>query len=496
MAVHIESWGTLGEGPSTSTSPTTVTAGLPSGLQAGDLMIVLCSYMRAGVGLSTITITEPSGEWTAESSIGETGTAPGQSIRIFWKFWEPGDTAPDIVFTGGTTGASGNAPEVMIGRVSGAHATTPFAPSPSGVGSVSGGGSTAVAPPAPATIPQPGDLLLAYGARTSAAGSFTSITTNWNLEFDEITASGADGRMMAGSRLASGANMGTCTFTYSTSVVRVGRQHIIQSIPDDYSIVPSIRSASAAEGVSSGGTTVTIPKPTGVANGDLLIAHIDGRGTATITCTPPAGWTQSMSPQARSTSGREFIYHKVISDAGSEPSDYTFTISTSSTHIGDITCIQNADTSDPINATASGTQSGQSSCQCPSITTDVDGTLILRHVLGAFGDEITAGSFTWPSEWAHEITDHQLGGSGGFDNSQAFASTAWELGPETAGADTVRVAICNLAITYAASTVAINPGVIGGAVRKTRINIGGISSDKPVFTNVGGVAVETPVTAF
>ncbi len=65
-------------------------------------------------------------------------------------------------------------------------------------------------------------------------------------------------------------------------------------------------------------TSITISKPTGVVDGDLMVANIGGAGNGGPTWgTLPSGWTQALSYQ------RIWVMWKF---ASSEPSSYTFPI--------------------------------------------------------------------------------------------------------------------------------------------------------------------------
>jgi hypothetical protein len=114
---------------------------------------------------------------------------------------------------------------------------------------------------------------------------------------------------------------------------------------------PSIISSDAISPYSAGSThSVVLNKPSGLRNGDMLIAIIQHRradpnpmAIINITTTAPSGWTKLQENKILSTAalGANYIAYKVISDLGSESSTYSFGLSTSpaSVLVGDAAII-------------------------------------------------------------------------------------------------------------------------------------------------------------
>lgn len=125
--------------------------------------------------------------------------------------------------------------------------------------------------------------------------------------------------------------------------------------------------ASATRTGFNQGEDLTITKPSGTANTDLLYAYIiHGGGTSTFT--PPAGWTE-VDTQTVGGTLRGSSFRKI---ASGEPSDYTWTWTTNGTASGVI--FRYSGPADPPvddNATASSDTS-------PSVTTTVDDETVLR----------------------------------------------------------------------------------------------------------------------
>jgi hypothetical protein len=95
-----------------------VTPGLPAGLQAGDMMLLMVECQEAAV------IPTPSG-WNTftGNSYGNnpTGTVNDIQLRAFYRFWQPGDTAPTITDPGDHVSA-------IIALFRGVNTSAPFGP--------------------------------------------------------------------------------------------------------------------------------------------------------------------------------------------------------------------------------------------------------------------------------------------------------------------------------------------------------------------------------
>ncbi|PRH79390.1 hypothetical protein C6N75_09920 [Streptomyces solincola] len=101
---------------------------------------------------------------------------------------------------------------------------------------------------------------------------------------------------------------------------------------------------SATTATSAGATSISVAKPTGVASGDVLIAHFSHNDqTATLT-----GWTLVNSTKSPGVAFRDGLFYKVA--GGSEPASYTFSVpANTGPLVGSITAWRGVDTSAPIN---------------------------------------------------------------------------------------------------------------------------------------------------
>lgn len=169
------------------------------------------------------------------------------------------------------------------------------------------------------------------------------------------------------------------------------------SFSSGFPFVPSFSAANV--GASSG--DVTINKPAGTAEGDLLVAYVltfsqSGYGTPTIDT--PAGWTKEIERTgdiyySGNTHGAVF-WKKA---GASEPSTYTFTNAASSNTYGNVLMLRvvGADTTTPFDVSAStNTVAPTANINFPSVTPTVAGTLLLAF--GGIGNYTTVFN-QWPN---------------------------------------------------------------------------------------------------
>lgn len=151
-----------------------------------------------------------------------------------------------------------------------------------------------------------------------------------------------------------------------------------------YAAAPVVNSFSVAV-TSANSLSIIVNKPTGTTEGDLLVAIMgtDGDGETLGT---PGGWTAITGNIGINHTSRS--WYKIA--GASEPSSYTFTVSSSESIVCGILRISGHDPSNPIDL--SGTATGSSNAPtCPDVTTTVADTLVLRY-FGADDDDITQDS--------------------------------------------------------------------------------------------------------
>jgi hypothetical protein len=133
--------------------------------------------------------------------------------------------------------------------------------------------------------------------------------------------------------------------------------------------------ASKAEN-GTGATSLSLTKPTGAAEGQVLVASVTAAGTGTVTA--PSGWTAIASVTQGSTI--QLTYYRVA--GASEPSSYSWSLGSKRVASGGIAAYSGVNQTVPVDATA--TASGASgNASAPSATTSVSGDLVL--VFASFG---------------------------------------------------------------------------------------------------------------
>jgi len=126
-----------------------------------------------------------------------------------------------------------------------------------------------------------------------------------------------------------------------------------------------------------GSNSLTINKPSGVSDGDLLLAQItfekgsDAGSDAQIT---PSGWTLVRRTN-RGTDIGQAIFHKVVTDAATEPASYTWNFTNSPKVAGGILRYSGVDTANPIIASSGGT-GDSSTLTAPSVASEPNSMLV------------------------------------------------------------------------------------------------------------------------
>ena len=143
---------------------------------------------------------------------------------------------------------------------------------------------------------------------------------------------------------------------------------------------------------------VVISKPTGTADGDVLVAMIAIDGAFFIF--PPSGWTEIYDINTP-IGGRVKLYTKV---ASSEGSTYTFNSSITNWNAG-IVALRSIDTNSIVVASSSSTESGVSTFTAPAIVTTSDNSMVMT-----FFAVNGLGTFTAPAGMS-EILDQQATGT-------------------------------------------------------------------------------------
>jgi len=137
----------------------------------------------------------------------------------------------------------------------------------------------------------------------------------------------------------------------------------------------------AATGLANSAATLTLPRPAGTQNADLLLATIDVLGTAAPSI--PAGWTLLRSDSAGSTLDQRIYLHVA---GGAEPASYTWTFAGTQNASGVVVAYVGADVTAPVDATSGASSTSAATATAPSLTTTVANALLV----GTFGAAASA----------------------------------------------------------------------------------------------------------
>ena len=201
----------------------------------------------------------------------------------------------------------------------------------------------------------------------SAAGTYTV----------KLTATNA-----AGSNTVSKAGVVTVTGQVNTGISIVGSQ--------------SAFSDSAVTGVS-------VPAPSGITAGDVLVASITSDRNASMT-TVPAGWTPMVNGLSINSSAgagaRIYAYYHVV--GASESGSYSWVLSSKQKWGAGITAYRGVNTTTPLDTSVvTGVNSSWSgtSLTLPSITTASSNTMLIGAVGLDSGTPLAAPPSGWTQEW-------------------------------------------------------------------------------------------------
>ena len=201
----------------------------------------------------------------------------------------------------------------------------------------------------------------------------------------------------------------------------------------DLDVVPvaaGIEFRAAASAFTNGATTLTIPVPAGVQQGDVVVAAIGVRGNPTIT--PPAGWTLLVNTP-NGTTMREAAFVHVVG-ATAEPSSYSWTFSASQPAAGGMAAYSGANTA--VTVFAGQANPSSTSITAPSVSTFEPGDMLIGMFATAATTTIAPpGSMVERAEAATasggktlkvtlEVSDELLSASGATGTRVASAGAA------------------------------------------------------------------------
>jgi Bacterial Ig domain len=185
---------------------------------------------------------------------------------------------------------------------------------------------------------------------------------------------------------------------------------------------------SASSGSNTRATTLELPAPPSLAQGDVMIAVVAVRGTPSIT--PPPGWAL-VRMDGIPTTMRQAVYVHVA--ATSEPQQYTWTFGATQSAVGAILAYSGVDQVTPVDVHNGAVNDvAGSQVRAPSITT----TGLDEMVIGFFG--ITQNRTFTPAGGMTERTDVMFAGA-----QYPISSATADVLQGTAGATGDKVAVAS-----------------------------------------------------
>lgn len=150
-------------------------------------------------------------------------------------------------------------------------------------------------------------------------------------------------------------------------------------------------------------TTAALSAPSGTAAGDVLIAAITADLNPSM-ASVPAGWTpivNALSINSSSSSGaRAFVFYHVV--GSSDPSSYTWTLSSATKWGGGVTAYRGVDNANPLDSsivTAVDASYSATSITGPSVTTASNGAMLIGGVACDCAAPVVSPPGGWTERW-------------------------------------------------------------------------------------------------
>ena len=378
--------GTLVGAGTTTTATNNATGSVA--VAVGDLIVAVRSERLVNTVTSMSNAGDPAGTWTAINA----GTVSGIGCRAFYKVATSAGTLTTV--TSAQT-ASGNHYSITVAVFEG-----PFLAS--GALDRAPANTTDAATPftcAATTVLSQADELIVVGLGLTR-GQTTGVTATAPLLLAGTSASGVNVSNSVSTAIGYQAVSATTSVTpvmASTGTIN-GAVQIVGAFKKDAGATGTLAATEPAGGVGtvaygSQGTYLsysvkvnsTLVAPSGVANGDLLIAYLftgSGSGVPAPIPTPPAGWTTLTGSPINNTDLSNFNgkYHIFWKIASSESGDYTFT-HTSATSCGLVIRYTGVDTATPFSPTPTTNKppdgTGGTSSTALGFTTTVANTFVI-----------------------------------------------------------------------------------------------------------------------
>lgn len=217
-----------------------------------------------------------------------------------------------------------------------------------------------------------------------------------------------------------------------------------------------------SQGTVATGAACTIPKPSGLAVNDLLIAQCIWYNFSGVTSvTPASGWTQIEFTSVGGAGPATATFYKLATSTEVAASNFTFTSDGSGdrVNIGAIFTIRGAKESNPGYVKAEATGSSGTTITVGTITPSVASSLLLFFVAGG----ISAGGTQSFSAYACATSNptwtelYDLNGTSGSD--VVSIACAYATRPETTGTGNLTATQSQTNQPWAAHVAALQPGI-------------------------------------
>jgi chitodextrinase len=233
---------------------------------------------------------------------------------------------------------------------------------------------------------------------SATAASATRVDLAWSASADNVGVTGytvyRDGTSLGTATSTSFADTAAApatTYNYTVDAVDGAGNRSGQSAPASVTTpsepAPGITFHGSSFAANATATTLTIPTPAAAEPGDVEVMAIAARGAPRLT--PPSGWTLVRQDTNGTTMTQATFSHVV---GTSDPSSYTWTLSSAQSAAGGIIAYEGVRTVAPVDVSGGQANTSSTSVTAPSITTSNGG----EQLVGFFGTG-AATTFTAPA---------------------------------------------------------------------------------------------------
>ncbi|HEV7622995.1 MAG TPA: alkaline phosphatase family protein [Amnibacterium sp.] len=244
-----------------------------------------------------------------------------------------------------------------------------FSTPPFSGGGVAGGPSAGFS-----ATPTSGPAPLAVSFSDASTGSPTS----WAWDFGDGTTSTTSSP--SHTYATAGTFTATLTASNATGSSKASRTVVVTSGASGGSGSVTAGSSTKASATSAT-TSVSLARPGGLLDGDVLIANINADANPTMSSVP-AGWSAVTGALTDTTYARVFSYYHVVSSAAAEPSSYPFRLSVAEKWGGGITAFHGVNRTTPFDSVAATkvVTTSTTSIGVPSVTTSTPGAMLVGGI--------------------------------------------------------------------------------------------------------------------